>query len=671
MPVWSAELSVNDRTLFLLEADLAKNALVDRAGRTAPVVSGGAIVPDETFGACLKLDGEDTAGIAVKDDGSMQFAGGVTLEALVWFDEPLLAKGATLAMKVGSFAWEIRNTKLNTSWLNFPSEPIATTAPEQFKYYPVGVEMINGWMNVPTGKWVRLTASYDEKLGVITTLIDGVVDRRRYRYRGPQPLQSDGKSPVTLLRGFRNCRVGAIQLSRGAPEVVPPSMEAYLNALPYRSQVLLTLDHIDPRLALPIEVGIVWEKASGEAATLQKLTLDSHARREVVLDAMTWLNSLHTYTVVATSGGRQVFSRTLRAANVKPAGRTTINVDRTISRDGQKFFPLMIYHAMPEDFSLMAELGFNVVFNDFNLYRTYGADRAGYVRGLTECLDAAEKNRLFMIATANSTFGKLFTIPAAKDHPALLMWYGADEPWGDLTRLSESYNTIKILEPDLPVLIVQNNLSRLQDTAPGADIVATDPYPVPNVSLRGVVDATQTALRATGGRKPTWTVLPQYGAKIPTRVELRSMTWLAIASGATGLGYFAWDERAKDPATKELKGWFTKDHPEQIEDLRAVLQEVRALESVVLTPDAAAQPGLRPENRAIHVLLKETAGHRYLIAANDSRGAEETVIRIEGAPVTKVRRLDRGTEGIVWQAGDGGWVLKMPPLSAGVFEMSP
>lgn len=347
-----------------------------------------------------------------------------------------------------------------------------------------------------------------------------------------------------------------------------------------------------------------------------------------------------------------------------------INADRTISRDGQKFFPLMIYHAMPDDFPLMAELGFNVVFNDFNLYRTHGADRVGYVRGLTECLDAAEKNHLFMIGTANSTFGKLFTISAAKDHPALLLWYGADEPWGDLTRLSESYNAIKILEPDLPVLIVQNNLSRLQDTAPGADIVATDPYPVPNVSLRGVVDATQAALRATGGRKPTWTVLPQYGAKIPTRVELRSMTWLAIASGATGLGYFAWDERAKDPVTKELNGWFTKDHPEQIEDLRAVLQEVRALESVILTPDAVAQPMVRPEDPAIHVLLKEAGGHRYLIVVNDSRGAEETVIKVDGSPAAKMRRLDRGTEEIVWQVGNGGWGLKMPPLSAGVFEIS-
>jgi hypothetical protein len=607
----------------------------------------------------------------VKDDGNMRFEDGVTLEAWLFFEEPPPEKGALFGMKIGSFAWDIRNAKLNTAWLNFPNEPIATTTPEQFKYYPVGVELINGLLTLPTGKWVRLTASYDQGLGVVTTLVDGVIDRRRYRYRGPQSLQSDRKSPITLLQGFRNCRVGAIKLSTGRPDVVPPSMEAYLNALPYLGKVMITLDHIDPRLDLPIDVTIGWEKASGAAVTLQKLTLDSSARRDVIFDAPTWANSLHSYTVQATSKGQQCFSRTLRLANVKPAGRTTINEDRTLSRDGKKFFPIMIYHAMPEDFPLMAELGFNVVLNDFNLNRAHAGDRPGYIKTLTECLDAAEKNHLYMIASANAGYGKLFTIAAAQKHPALLLWYGDDEPWGDLTRLTESYNTIKMLEPDVPILVVQNNYSRLQDTAPGADILATDPYPVPNVSLRAVVDATQTALRASASHKPVWAVLPQYGGKVPTREELRCMTWLAIASGATGLGYFTWDERVIDPATKQLKGWFTKDHPEQIEDLRAVLKEVRTLEPILLSATAPQQPTLTPANPAIHVLLKESAGHRYLIVANDSRQAEETTLKIEGAADATLRRIDGGATTPALRLTKDEFKLSLPPLAAATYELAP
>jgi hypothetical protein len=658
--------AADERVVFLLEADKEKSTLVDRTGRFLPAVHGGVVVQDERSGACLKFGGENDNGITLKDDGKIQFKGGVTLDAWLRFEEAPADKGAIFALKVGSFSWELQKGKLNTSWLVFPTEEIFTTTPQQFKYFPVGGETINGLMEVPVGQWTRLTASYDEALGVVTTLIDGVVDRRRYRHRGPQPLSCDGKSALSLLKGFKNCRVGSIKLSTGTPDVTVPTMEAYLNALPYRGQMMITLDHIDTRLALPVEVTIVAEKASGAATTLKKLTLNDHTRQDLVFDAPTWMNSLHTYTVLAASGGRQFFSRTLRLANVKPAGRTMIHADHSLSHDGKKFFPLMIYHAMPEDFPRMAELGFNVVLNDFNLNRAHAGDREGYARELSECLDAAAKNKLFMIASANEAFGKLFSIPVAKDHPALLLWYGDDEPWGDITRLHESYNTIKLLAPDQPVLIVQNNYSRLQDTAPAADILATDPYPVPNVSLRAVVDATQSSIRAVAGNKPVWTVLPQYGAKIPTREELRCMVWLAIASGANGLGFFTWDERIKDPKTGELKGWLTKDHPEQIEDLREVLREVHAFESLLLSPNAEHQPMLTPANPAVHALLKESGGKRWLIVANDSRRAEEVVLKVAG---TEARgQMD---EHAVIRFSNDELALKLPPLGVAVYEVKP
>jgi hypothetical protein len=654
-------------TVFLLEPDLAKGALVDRTGHVTPTVRGGETIADERFGACWKLGGAGEPGLTIQDNGVFHFEEGVTIDAWLRLEERAPDRDAWFALKIGSFAWDLGKGKLNTAWLNLPTEPIFTTTPQQYKYYPVGGEVINGLNDVPVGQWVRLTVSYDPALGVVTTLIDGVVDRRRYRYRGAQPLQSEAKSPLTLLRGLKNCRLAALKLSTGRPEVTPPSMEAYLNALPYLGRVMITLDHVDPQLAPPVEVTITWEKPNGPASTLQRLTLDSSARRDLVFDAPTWLNSWHTYTVSATAAGRQFFSRTLRLANVKPAGRTLIYEDRTLSRDGKKFFPLMTYHALPEDFPLVAELGFNTVYNHFNVNRDRPPD--GYTAALTESLNAAEKNHLFMVATANAPYGKLFTIAPAKDHPALLLRYGAAEPWGDLTRMHESYNAIKLLDPDLPVMIVQNNYSRLQETAPGADIVATDPYPVPNVSLRGVVDATQAALRATGGKKPAWTVVPQYGAKIPTREELRCMVWLAISSGATGLAVYSWEDRVRDPQTRELKGWYVREHPEQIEDLRAVLHEVRARESILIGQDAAAQPAMTPANPALHVLLKDADGRRYLIAANDARREAETVLKLEGTPDGDARPLDGGAAALAFRQGQAA--LKLPPLGVAVYEMAP
>ncbi len=655
--------------LFVLQMDRLNRVLLDGTGQFKPIVKGGTVMDDPEWGPCLRFGDGDGNGLTVPDEGKLSFEDGLLLEAWIYLEEPPPAKTTPIALKAGSFSWELAKGKLNTSWLVFPSQPIFTTTPAQFKYFPVGGDTINGFMQIPVRKWVRLTMAYDEPIGVVTTRIDGMPDRQRYRYRGPERLQTDGHSPLELLQGFKNCRLFAVRLSRGRPHLNPPSLEAYVQPLPYQDHLLVTLDHIDPALPLPIEVTVVGEKASGEAATLQKFSLDSRTKNDVLLDLPTWKNSLHTITVNATAEGRSIYSKNFRIANVKPAGPIRIEVDRTLSKDGKKFFPLMVYHAMPEDFPLLAELGFNVLLNNFNLRQHTGTDPAAYSARLRESLDAAEKNHLLLWVAANSDYNQLFTIPVAKAHPALLGWYGADEPWGDLSRLVESYNTLKMLAPDQPVLIIQNNYSRLQETALGADIIGTDPYPIPNVSLRHVVDATEAAVRAVSGRKPVWTILPQYLGKIPTREELRCMVWLAIISGADGVGLFDWDERLKDRETGVLSGWHTTEHSEQVENVRVVLKELHALEPLLLSPKAAKQPRLLRANAAVHALTKETEGKRYLLLASDSRREEEDTVMLEGWGDGEARPLTEGTAPAKLRLEQGALPIKLPPLGVAIYEL--
>lgn len=658
------DLTADERTIFLLETDSTTGAFRDRIGKHLPMVTGGTFESDPVWGRCLRLGDGDKNSISLKDDGRFNFKEGMTLDAWLWLDEPLPAKGASLALKVGSFAWDLSKGKLNTAWMVFPREDIATTSPLQFNYFPVGGDMINGFMDVPLKKWTRLTMSYDEALGRVTTCINGMTDRQRYRYRGPEPLQCDARSSFTLFEGLKNCRIGAVRLNSGRPRLAAPSMEVFVSALPYEGKVQITFDHIDPDLPLPIEVVMVWEKASGSAETVRTILLESHAKRDEVLDTPTWKDSLHTVSVNANAGGRAVFAKSFRVANVKPTGATLLHPDHTISKDGKKFFPLLMYHVMPEDFAQVADLGFNIVYNSFNLSRHATGGKEGYDRLLSQSLDAAQNNHLYLITATDATFNHLHTIPVARNHPAMLLWYGADEPWGDLTRLTESYNTIKMLEPNLPVLIVQNNYSRLQDTAPGADILATDPYPVPNVSLRAVADATQACIRATSGRKPVWTVIPQYLGKIPSREELRCMAWLAIASGANGLGFFDWDERTRDSRSSPLKGWYTREHPDQVADLRSVVSELRGAESILLVPNAVYQPKI--VNPALHVIVKEAQGKRWLIVASDSRRKEAGVIEFPEAFDALGKRL--GSDGELRIVG-GKAELETPPLGAGIYEM--
>jgi hypothetical protein len=663
------EVKANEQTVFLLHVNAEQEKFVDASNRFQPTVQGGTIVSDEAWGGCLKFGDAVKTGITLKDDGKLDFRGGLTLDAWVYFEQAPPTKPVPLALKVGSFAWDIGKGKLNTSWLVFPSEPIHTTTPTQFKYFPVGGDTINGLMQLPLKKWTRLTLSYDQPLGCVTNLIDGMVDRQRFRYRGPERMQCDGKSEIQLLSGFQHCRIGAIRLNTGRPRILTPCMQVYVQQLPYQQQVQLTFDQIDSDLPLPIEVTLVWEKATGEAATIKTISLDSHAKHNILLDLPSWKNSLHTIHVHANAAGRSCYSRSHRIANVQPTGSIQIHEDLTLSHCGEKIFPLLAYHALPPDFPQLSELGFNVLLNDFNIRQQTGKDEAAYHALLKESLTAAKHNKLLLLAVANSDYNKLSNIFVAKEQPALFGWYGADEPWGDLTRLVESYNTIKMLEPHQPVLIVQNNYSRLPETAQGADIIGVDPYPIPNVSLRAVVDATQAAVRATSGKKPVWTVLPQYHTKVPTREELRCMAWLAIASGANGLGFFDWDERLKQAETGELRGWYTKEHPEQVKFLRVVLQELRSQNAFLLAPRSATQPA-KSTNPAIHGLLKEVEGKQLLLLVNDSRREETAELVLPSVKQFKPWPLNQESPAATIELQDGKASVTLPALGTAMWELS-
>jgi hypothetical protein len=658
-------LAPDENTIFALGADPASGTLTDRAGKVEKLMAEGSVVEDAVAGPCFEFPSESKGGIVIPDDGLFDFSQGMTLEAWIRLETPP-QKDATFALKVGSFSWSLDKARLTAAWQVFPRAEIFTTTPTQYPYYSFGMEAMNGLYDVPLHEWVRLTISYDTSLGCVTTMINGMVDRRRYRAGGPEPLQCDPKKPLTVLAGLGGCRVAGVKCSSGRPSLVPPGMEVWLNALPYRGQMMITMDHIDPLLPLPIEVAISAEKASGAAATLRRLRLDSHARRDLVFDTPEWPNSIHSFTVSAAAGGTQCFQKTLRASNVKPAGRTQVHADHSISRDGRKLFPILAYHAMPEDYALLTELGFNIIHNDFNLSQAHGHRGEAREKALLECLEAAAKHQLFLIPSANSVFGNLNALALAKNHPATLLWYHADEPWGDIARLQDSYNAIKMLEPHLPLFIVQNNPGRLQETAVAADILAMDPYPIPNVSLRSVASSTKASIRAVADQKPVWMVLPQYETKLPTLEELRSMLWLALASGANGLGIYAWDDRVRDVKKGTYSGWYTREHPEHLAILRTALAEVRAYETVLLAPRAERQPETS-QNPAIHTFLRQDGGKCWLIIANDSRRAEEGEINLGAHLATKARSLFGAGEDLLILGGKTR--LRVPALGVGVFEL--
>lgn len=657
-------------TLFFLKIDERLGKLVDMTGRSRPVIHGAEVVEDAAFGKCLRFGGGLMNGITVKDVGHIRFDGGFTLDMWLQIEESGKPNpGGSLATKGGSFAFAIKDYKLNNQWMRFPTERVYTNALTQYSWYPAESEAFFGSTIIPANKWVRVTVTYDEELRVIRTWINGGIDRTRYLARGGAArLLSDPASSIEFMKGMKNCRIYSIRLAKGRPELadaVAP-LEVYVQPLPYREKILISIDHVSRGLALPVDVAVIFETPAGETKLVKEFSLQSHDRRDVLVDAPKWKGALHTVTVKAYSRQETVLSRSVRIAGILPKGRVRIHDDKSISVDGKRIFPLAIYHVFPEDYQAVAASGFNIIIprGPSLKFMGLGGSDGRTMSDIKTCLDEAQKQHVLLLIEGNTVFGNLNRVPLFKDHPALFGWAGFDEPWGALDKVQESYNVVKLLDPDSPIYCTQNNASRFAETAQGADILACDPYPLPRISLRYVADQTRAAVAAVAGLKPVWTILDQYEGKRPDLRELRAMAYLAVISGANGIGIYAWDER-RDRKT----GWYTKEHPEDRQVLKSVVQELKKLETILIEPNAARKAHFSPANSALHAALKESGGKTYLFVANDSRKKEAGDLSVEGfASSSGVCLSDVGTCRDI-QFRNGKAAFSLPPLGTAVYEI--
>jgi hypothetical protein len=662
-------MQADDKTIFLLQVDPAKNQLADKKGVFTPLVRGAKVVDDQYFGKCLDFGDAGNGNIRVADGGKIKFDGGFTAEAWLYLKENQTPHpGGKFMIKFGSFYILLRDNKLCNEWIKFPTDEIFTTDNKQLKYYPADTEGFGGAVTIPANRWVHLAISYDQDLKVIRTWVDGGLDRTRYLYReGDQPVLIDPSKSIDFLTGVKNIRVGAIRLSKGARNIgEAPAMEAYFHQLQWQGKIAVGIDHIDKSLPLPIEAAITMENPAGPASVVKRVTLDSYNRKVILVDAPAWKRAHFTMILRVYSGNKQVFSKTARIASVAPSGRVRIGADNSISVSGKKIFPLVLYGVLAEDLAQAADMGFNIVFGKPSALRwkSFQSKLIADYSDLQEYLDEAQKKGVYVMMGANTTFGHLGHVPVLRDHPALISWAGFDEPWGTFAKIVDSYNATKILSPNVPIYVVQNNMTRFAETAEGSDIVACDPYPIPLVSLRTVSYHTEALVNAVDGLKPVWTILDQYQWKRPNLAEMRCMMYLALISGANGIGIYSWDERQYGKP-----GWITKEHPEDLEVLKKSVAELKSLEEILIIPNSARKLTWAPANKALHAAVKEAGGKAYLFVANDSRKAESGTLTIDGiADAAGICLADGANkEGISVKGGKVSF--KLAPLAAAVYEI--
>ncbi|MDD2486275.1 MAG: beta-galactosidase [bacterium] len=303
------------------------------------------------------------------------------------------------------------------------------------------------------------------------------------------------------------------------------------------------------------------------------------------------------------------------------SARVYINENNALVVDGQLFFPIMSYAvtAGTKAFKELEEVGFNTVIGPHTT-----ANNPFIAEQIKEYLYIASKAKLKVMSTAASyVWGSPpqlscptpeTVISKFKDHPSLLGWFTGDEIFANrvsVEQMDKLYKIIRKRDPDHPVGL--NLMKADVDYFPGvtsvSDIVSFDWYPIPNTSLSSYADLIAQLKRRVASRKPVWVwlqlSLKGERARDPSPQELRCMTWLVIAHGAKGIGYFIYSANIS---------------PESKKALRKIISEVSCLAPVILSSPSGEKVTVQRVKGSgqVDILFREHEGKGYLIAVNKS-----------------------------------------------------
>ncbi len=222
----------------------------------------------------------------------------------------------------------------------------------------------------------------------------------------------------------------------------------------------------------------------------------------------------------------------------RPEARVAFRSDRVVLVDGKPFLPIGFYHVSqaysPEHRLQMVR---DVAAAGFNTVHTRILDLERYGPFLDEC------ERLGVKVITEFSVSPDQVIPRYRNHPAVLGWNPGDEPAGNGVSPEEMfarYDHFKQLDPDHLAYTVICQPAQYAAYARGTDVLAPDPYPVPNQSVASVYDLLRSAAWSARAQDTALWAVPQcfggYGGwkRPPTPNELRTMTYLELLAGARG-----------------------------------------------------------------------------------------------------------------------------------------
>jgi hypothetical protein len=325
--------------------------------------------------------------------------------------------------------------------------------------------------------------------------------------------------------------------------------------------------------------------------------------------------------------------------------RVRFNSEGIALVDEKPFFPigLFIYELNSDVLAELAELQCNTILHGF----------------ATNQLDLLQQRGLMAVCSADPTW-----IQAARNHPALLAWYLADEPEGRVPPETsrKQYLELKRADTNHPIGLCHTSFEALTQFKQACDFTMTDIYPITmkrDQNVLGVSIMMDEARRIHGSNWPQWTYIQVFGGPetdngvwtVPLPHEVRLMAYQALVHRANGILYFSYWPR----------------QPRTWQSVAALNREIQQLVPRLVAPGKESTAKVNTTHVQVRARIGDSRSG-LVIALNTSPRFVQTYIELGQAPA----ELTLPFEGRVVQPSSKGiWAERFGPYAAHVYVWGP
>ncbi|MCC6484657.1 MAG: hypothetical protein IT209_07425 [Armatimonadetes bacterium] len=325
------------------------------------------------------------------------------------------------------------------------------------------------------------------------------------------------------------------------------------------------------------------------------------------------------------------------------ATKVVFNGDGVAVVDGRPFFPIGIYcYNLTSD--IMADLHerrFNTI---VNIVTGFEASQ----------LDFIHQNGLMSVVPYTPEWVK-----AAKDHPSLLAYYLTDEPEGHgdvVEKEREKYLEMRREDPNHPGGLCHYLFGAIERFKDACDFTMSDVYPVTasrDTPLRNVGVHIDEAHRVHGRMWPTWAWIQVFGGPDtdggkwaqPLAQEVRCMTYIALAHGATGILYFSYWPKA----------------PETWGSLGELNREIEVITPYLVAP--GKESAVSSDKNQIEMRARKCVSGGVVIAVNTQPTYVSAKLKVDGLR----NSLEAPFENRALETENGSWQDRFAPHEAHVY----